>query len=260
MDLTKSDRVAGTSPSSSPSTPRLSPNTHNTKPTSSPSSRESSTSNRKRSRSLSDHEELKFTEDEDDEVFEKNPLLQVKIEEKPEPTQSAFNPYAKEQKRRSGGVPAPLLLPPTSIPSNFSSPFPSPFSPLLNFSPHQIPILDPASPFLPQASPPPLPPLPLPPPLRPAERPGLRGAPALPQPPPLHGAEAGAEGRGGAGQLQPAGRLPGLRPHPALAVPAGAAHRRRLPAGHRVDRRRLGVQAERPRRGGRAVGRQEEQA
>jgi len=154
MDLTKSDRVAGTSPSSSPSTPRLSPNTHNTKPTSSPSSRESSTStNRKRSRSLSDHEELKFTEDEDDEVFEKNPLLQVKIEEKPEPTQSAFNPYAKEQKRRSGGVPAPLLLPPTSIPSNFSSPFPSPFSPLLNFSPHQIPILDPASPFLPQASP-----------------------------------------------------------------------------------------------------------
>ena len=112
------------------------------------------------SKELSDHEELKFTEDEDDEVFEKNPLgITVKSEKKDEETEqktgSAFNPYEKkEEKRRSGGVPAPLLLqPPTSLPSQFSSPFPSPFSPHLPFSPHQIPILDPASPFLPQASP-----------------------------------------------------------------------------------------------------------
>merc|ERR1719319_1608699 len=136
---------------------------------------------------------------------------------------------------------------PSSHHTDPSSPPPPPPPPPPLFSP-------------PPPPPPQLPPLSFPRPLRPAERPGLRGAPALPQPPPLHGAEAGAEGRGGAGQLQPAGRLPGLRPHPALAVPAGAAHRRRLPAGHRVDRRRLGVQAERPRRGGQAVGRQEEQA
>ena len=43
-----------------------------------------------------------------------------------------------------------------------------------------------------------------------------------------------------------AGRLPGLGPHPAVAVPAGAPHRQELPAVHLMDRRRLGVQAHRP--------------
>ena len=94
---------------------------------------------RKRSRSSS-HEELKFTEDDDDEVFEKNPLPPV--------TTSFQTPTSH---RRRSHVPAPLLLPQTST---FTPPgFPSPFSPQLPFSPHHIPILDPASPFLPAPSP-----------------------------------------------------------------------------------------------------------
>ena len=94
---------------------------------------------RKRSRSSS-HEELKFTEDDDDEVFEKNPLPPV--------SQSFHTPTSH---RRKSHVPAPLLLPQSST---FTPPgFPSPFSPQIPFSPHHIPILDPASPFLPAASP-----------------------------------------------------------------------------------------------------------
>ena len=99
---------------------------------------------RKRSRSSS-HEELKFTEDDDDEVFEKNPLP---------PVTSAFTtPTSHRREGRKSHVPAPLLLPqPTSLPVGPLG-FPSPFSPQLPFSPHHIPILDPASPFLPAASP-----------------------------------------------------------------------------------------------------------
>ena len=100
---------------------------------------------RKRSRSSS-HEELKFTEDdEDDEVFEKNPLSSVSSQP------SSFQ--TPTSSRRKSHVPAPLLLPqPSSLPVT-SLGFPSPFSPQLPFSPHHIPILDPASPFLPAASP-----------------------------------------------------------------------------------------------------------
>ena len=47
----------------------------------------------------------------------------------------------------------------------------------------------------------------------------------------------------------PAGGLPGLRPHPAVAVPAGAPHGQVLPAVHLLDRGRLGVQTHRPGRG-----------
>jgi len=102
---------------------------------------------RKRSRSSS-HEELKFTEDDDDEVFEKNPLPPVE----PVDIKPAFLPFQKDEKKRIG-VPAPLLLPPNS---GVQTSFPSPFSPQLPpfpFSPHHIPIMDPSSPFLPQNSP-----------------------------------------------------------------------------------------------------------
>ena len=175
MDLTKSkpggleagSRTSSLSAPSSPSLSSVSPSTRHispsmekeisTRPVQKPASYCSSPPSpsstiRKRSRSSSDHDELKFTEDEDDEVFEKNPLPSV-AKEISKPASSAFNPYEKSEKRRSGGIPAPLLLPPTSLPSAFSSPFPSPFSPHLPFSPHHIPIMDPASPFLPQASP-----------------------------------------------------------------------------------------------------------
>ena len=100
---------------------------------------------RKRSRSSS-HEELKFTEDDDDDVFERNPLLPVE-------QQSFESPPAH---RRKSQIPAPLLLhqPVQPVqPTPFQHGFPSPFSPQLPFSPHHIPILDPSSPFLPSASP-----------------------------------------------------------------------------------------------------------
>ena len=102
---------------------------------------------RKRSRSSS-HEELKFTEDDDDEVFEKNPL--------PPPSHAFHTPTSS---RKKSHVPAPLLLPaasPLASPFPGVAAFPSPFSPglpQLPFSPHHIPVLDPASPFLPAASP-----------------------------------------------------------------------------------------------------------
>jgi len=99
---------------------------------------------RKRSRSSS-HEELKFTEEDDDEVFEKHPLPPVE----PADRKPAFQPFQNNEKKRTG-VPAPLLLPPTSA---FPASFPSPFSPHFPFSPHHIPIMDPSSPFLPQNSP-----------------------------------------------------------------------------------------------------------
>ena len=41
-------------------------------------------------------------------------------------------------------------------------------------------------------------------------------------------------------------RLPGQRAHPAVAVPPGAADGQVVPALHRVDGGRLGVQARRP--------------
>ena len=50
------------------------------------------------------------------------------------------------------------------------------------------------------------------------------------------------------------------RPHPAVAVPAGAADRPQLPDLHLLDGRRLGVQAVRPGRGGPALGHPQEQA
>ena len=108
---------------------------------SSRSSRRSSVSSigRKRSRSSS-HEELKFTEDDDDDVFERNPLPPVD-------PQSFETPPGHRKKPQ---IPAPLLLP---QPGGFQPGFPSPFSPQLSFSPHHIPILDPSSPFLPAASP-----------------------------------------------------------------------------------------------------------
>ena len=89
---------------------------------------------RKRSRSSS-HEELKFTEDDDDEVFEKNPL--------PPPSQAFHTPTSS---RKKSHVPAPLLLPaasPLASPFPGVAAFPSPFSPglpQLPFSPHHIPI------------------------------------------------------------------------------------------------------------------------
>ena len=117
---------------------------------SSRSSRRSSLSSigRKRSRSSS-HEELKFTEDDDDDVFERNPLLPV--------VQHSLETPPVHRKKSQ--IPAPLLLhqpvqPVQPVqPSPFPHGFPSPFSPGLPFSPHHIPILDPASPFLPAASP-----------------------------------------------------------------------------------------------------------
>ena len=45
-----------------------------------------------------------------------------------------------------------------------------------------------------------------------------------------------------------------------VAVPPGVAHGQELSAFHRVDRRRVGVQDDRPRRGGQEVGHPQEQA
>jgi len=164
--VTQSSPLHSPSPVFSPSRNFPSPSPSHHKPSSSPSpsssnpsqpcSRDSSVSaSGKRSRYSSENEELKFTEDDDDEVFEKNPLPEIKTEEEAKNEESPKSSSPSE-KRRSGGIPAPLLLPPVSLPTPFSSsfsPFASPFSPHFAFSPHHIPIMDPSSPFLPQNSP-----------------------------------------------------------------------------------------------------------
>ena len=57
------------------------------------------------------------------------------------------------------------------------------------------------------------------------------------------------DGRAADDPRHPACGLPGLRAHPAVAVPAGAPHGQVLPAVHLLDRGRLGVQTHGPGRG-----------
>merc|ERR1719469_399726 len=117
----------------------------------------SSSRKRSRSRSSTSHEELKFEESDDDEVFEDSPLEPSQIkEEKSAFPSHIFKPYERSPKRRHS-VPAPLLLqPPQSempqLPSSFPHAFPSLFSPGFSLSAHHLPILDPRSPHTPPQS------------------------------------------------------------------------------------------------------------